>query len=45
MPVLAALQVALYFADQTAAALNLIYVAWVVGYDIPIMRALWKLNA
>lgn len=44
LPLLAALQIALYFADQVSAALNLIYVLWVVGFDLPIMRMLWKLN-
>jgi tryptophan-rich sensory protein len=41
---LAVLQVALFFADPLSAMLNLIYVAWVIGYDLPIMRSLWKLN-
>ena len=41
---LALLQVALFFADPLSAMLNLIYVAWVIGYDLPIMRSLWKLN-
>ena len=45
LPLLAALQLSLYFAGETAAALNLIYIAWVVGYDLPIMRALSRLNA
>ncbi len=45
LPPLAVLQLALLVADPISAALNLIYVAWVVGYDVPIMRALWKLNA
>ena len=44
LPLLAALQIVLYFTDQVSAALNAIYVAWVVGYDLPIMRMLWKLN-
>ena len=44
LPLLAALQNVLYFTDQVSAALNLIYVVWVVGYDMPIMRMLWKLN-
>lgn len=44
LPLLAALQIVLYFADRVSAALNLIYVAWVVGFDLPIMRMLWKLN-
>jgi hypothetical protein len=25
--------------------LNLIYAAWVMRYDVSIMRALWKLNS
>jgi len=41
---LAVFQVALFFADPLSAMLNLIYVAWVIGYDLPIMRSLWKLN-
>jgi translocator protein len=41
---LMALQVVLFFADPLSARLNLIYVAWVALYDLPIMRALWKLN-
>jgi tryptophan-rich sensory protein len=44
LPILALLQIALFFGDGVAAALNLFYVAWVLGYDLPIMRALWKLN-
>ena len=44
LPLLAALQIVLYFTDQVSAALNAIYVVWVAGYDLPIMRMLWKLN-
>jgi tryptophan-rich sensory protein len=44
LPLLAVLQVALQLTDQVAAALHFVYVAWVIGYDLPIMRALWKLN-
>jgi tryptophan-rich sensory protein len=44
VPLLAALQTSLFFADRVSAALNLIYVLWVVGYDLPVMRALWRLN-
>ena len=44
LPLLGALQIVLYFTDQVSAALHLIYVVWVVGYDLPIMRRLWKLN-
>jgi hypothetical protein len=42
---LAVLQVALIFADPLSAILNLIYAAWVMRYDVTIMRALWKLNS
>ncbi len=45
VPLLAVLQVSLYLTDPIAAALNVLYVAWVVGYDLPIMRALSRLNA
>ena len=44
LPLLGALQIVLYFTDQVSAGLHLIYVVWVVGYDLPIMRMLWKLN-
>ena len=44
LPLLGALQIVLYSTDHVSAALNLIYVVWVVGYDLPIMRMLWKLN-
>jgi tryptophan-rich sensory protein len=44
LPPLALLQLSLIFSDATSAGLNAIYLAWVVGYDLPIMRALWKLN-
>jgi tryptophan-rich sensory protein len=44
LPVLAALEIALLLADPVAAALNLIYVAWVLAFDLPIMHALAKLN-
>lgn len=44
LPLLILLQVMLLMADQFSAILNLIYLAWVVGYDLPIMRALWKCN-
>lgn len=44
LPPLAALEVALVFSDTVAAALNLIYVAWVIGFDLPVMRALSTLN-
>jgi tryptophan-rich sensory protein len=45
LPPLAVLQAALLVADPISAALHLIYVAWVIGYDLPIMRALSQLNA
>jgi tryptophan-rich sensory protein len=45
LPLLILLQVLLHIADQFSALLNLIYLAWVVGYDLPIMRALWKQNS
>jgi tryptophan-rich sensory protein len=44
LPLLAALQLALLFADRTGFWVGLVYVAWVVLYDLPIMRALWILN-
>lgn len=44
LPLLGSLQAALFFSDGIAAAINLIYVAWVLGYDLPIMRALARLN-
>jgi tryptophan-rich sensory protein len=44
LPLLLLLQAMLHLADQFSAMLNFIYVAWVVGYDLPIMRALWKRN-
>jgi tryptophan-rich sensory protein len=44
LPPLVALQVLLVWVDWLAAILNLIYVIWVIGYDLPIMRTLWKMN-
>jgi tryptophan-rich sensory protein len=44
LPPLAAFEVALVFSDPVAAVLNLIYVAWVIGFDLPVMRALSMLN-
>ena len=44
LPVLAMLQVFLFLADSVSALLNLAYVAWVIVYDVPIMRALARLN-
>jgi tryptophan-rich sensory protein len=44
VPLLAALQMSLHFTDRVSAVLNLIYVLWVVAYDLPVMRALWRLN-
>lgn len=45
LPLLAVLQIVLHLTDPLGAILNLAYVAWVVGYDLPVMRALWKLNS
>jgi tryptophan-rich sensory protein len=45
LPLLILLQVILHMADPFSALLNLLYLAWVVGYDLPIMRALWKQNS
>jgi tryptophan-rich sensory protein len=45
LPLLALLQALLVLADPMSASLNLAYVAWVVGYDLPIMRSLWVLNS
>jgi tryptophan-rich sensory protein len=44
LPPLVVLQVLLVWVDWLAAILNLLYVIWVIGYDLPIMRALWKMN-
>jgi tryptophan-rich sensory protein len=38
------LQVLLLEADPAAGALNLVYLAWVLGFDLPIMYRLWRLN-
>ena len=43
--VLGLLQLSLFLSDPVSAALNLVYVAWVVLYDVPLMRALVRLNA
>jgi len=45
LPPLALLQVSLHFVDPISAWLNYCYVLWVVAYDLPIMRSLWKLNS
>lgn len=45
LPPLVALQIVLAFTDSFAAGLNMIYLLWVAGYDLPIMRAVWKLNS
>jgi translocator protein len=42
---LAVLQVALTVYDRPSAALLLLYVLWVVGYDVPWTYTLWRLNA
>lgn len=44
LPPLALLQIALLAADPFGAALNAVYLAWVIGYDLPVMRALWQRN-
>jgi len=44
LPPLLLLQVLLVWVDWLAATLNLLYVIWVIGYDLPIMRTLWKMN-
>ena len=41
---LAILQVALAVYDRPSAILLLIYVVWVVAYDVPWSYALWRLN-
>jgi hypothetical protein len=43
--VLILLQLLLHLSDPGSAMLNLLYVIWVVGYDLPVMRAIWKLNS
>ena len=45
LPLLIALQALLHLSDPVSAWLNLCYVAWVVAYDLPIMRALSRLNS
>jgi tryptophan-rich sensory protein len=45
LPVLILLQLLLHLSDPGSAMLNLLYVIWVVGYDLPVMRAIWKLNS
>src|ERR1700724_2710663 len=38
------LQVTLFLVETVSAVLILIYVIWVIGYDIPWSYALWRLN-
>ena len=38
------LQVALFVFDAPAAWTHLAYVAWVVGYDLPLFYRIWRLN-
>jgi tryptophan-rich sensory protein len=45
LPLLAVLQLLLLLAEPVSALLNLAYVAWVVFYDLPVMRALARLNS
>lgn len=45
LPLLLSLQIVLLFADPFSAWLNLLYLVWVAGYDLPVMRALAKRNA
>jgi hypothetical protein len=45
LPILAVLQLLLFLADPVSAWLNLAYIAWVVLYDVPIMRSLVRLNS
>ena len=45
LPPLIALQVLLFAADPAAAWAHAVYALWVIGYDLPIMHATWKLNA
>ena len=45
LPLLIALQVLLFWSDTLSAWLNLAYVAWVLAYDLPIMRAVSALNS
>jgi len=42
---LAVLQVALAVYDRPSAVLLLVYVVWVIGYDVPWAYTLWRLNA
>jgi tryptophan-rich sensory protein len=44
LPLLASLQALLLLAEPVSAALHLGYFAWVVAYDLPIMRAVARLN-
>jgi tryptophan-rich sensory protein len=44
LPALGFLQMLLFVSEPASALLNLAYVAWVVLYDVPIMRDVAKLN-
>ena len=44
LPLLAVLQLCLFFADRPGFWAHLAYAAWVVLYDLPVMHGLWKLN-
>ena len=44
LPPLLVLQILLVCTDSVGAILNFLYVIWVIGYDLPTMRALWKMN-
>jgi tryptophan-rich sensory protein len=44
LPALAVLQILLLLADPISGWMHLAYVAWVVGYDLPVMRAVARLN-
>ena len=44
LPPLAVLQVALAVCDRPSALLLLVYVVWVLAYDVPWSYALWRLN-
>ena len=38
------LQVTLFLVERVSALLLLVYVLWVIGYDIPWIYSLWRLN-
>ena len=44
LPALAVLQILLLLADSVSGWMHIAYVAWVVGYDLPVMRAVARLN-